>query len=587
MENRERLSWIVALGVIPMAIFWTPYFYDQFITSKWLVFHSIVLVCGIAFIGFKDPKYPVLPKQFQYFLASAGIFALISLLINSQDNYLTDFKDALSFLMIFFVTLQLKNSQETFIRRLNFCFQFSTVIVSFVALGQYMGFSVQGLVMPHPNLFSTFGNKNMAGEYIGFALVFHLFSYVSLKNKKSRYGLISAAVLLIGLTYFYFLFARAAIVGVATAGITVALFNEKYRWKIIGAGSILVFAGSIFLYHNIDLTNWQSSTAIRIVRWINTLHMIIDNPLGIGLDNYGFEYVPYAKDAFMLDTEYSERHLIRSPHNGFLEMAVELGIGTLIAFLGFLYLLIFSVFKKVNFKKHWDQKDLMPFLPVALLIYIMTDTFFAFPMELPFPFYTTAIVFGLVFNQSFEQKTFDLRLNIPLQAAFFVTVLMCVPYAISKIAITDRASYTRSKLACKADPSFWFTCLHYSQLQLFGEEAKTKEMRTERHISYENLVDAEVTVLRLLKYNPSNFLAIKKLSYIYKDLGRLDLACDYYKDFKQRFGEKNTLTKSGWDKLCAEYLLKPLAKPDKKKNTDRRQGLSNQNKSDPKFQHHI
>ena len=79
----------------------------------------------------------------------------------------------------------------------------------------------------------------------------------------------------------------------------------------------------------------KSSFEMRMLRWRNTFELILNKPFGVGISNYSFAYQSYSREHGK-DFETSLQWLPKSPHNGFLHIASELGITALVFFTFFL-----------------------------------------------------------------------------------------------------------------------------------------------------------------------------------------------------------------------------------------------------------
>ncbi len=546
MNKYFKVDWILPIGLILVALIWVRGFYDLFITPKWITIHLITFLTLISLIINKNLKIPVLDKRILHsFLAVLG-FTGLALLINNHDTYLVDGKDWFCFAGLFFATINIGVDLQTFLRRVNYCFQIAAVVVCTTGLIQYLQIDIPKLVYNHPNLFGTFGNKNMAGEFVGLSLIFNILSFLSLKNKKNLYGGLSLFIIVANFVYFYALFARASIVGFGVAFLAILLFKKEWRLKLIVSGTLLTAMFSVFLFTKVDLTNIESSTAIRLVRWINTSIMMFDRPLGIGFDNYGYEYLSYSS-SYLPDSEATETHLVRAPHNGFLELGVELGLGTLVAFLVFGFFLFRRMFEKLKIGDIHREKSYYKLIPYSVLCFILTDAFFAFPMELPFPFYIMAITLGLICLQLFPVTEISLREALPIHATVFAGILMAIPFSASKVTWMKRSDYSKAQLSCDLDPSFWLPCMNFSKMQLYGNAKLNPD-----DFKYDNLYGALDTTVRMLSYNPKNFIAIRRAATIYRDLNRREDACRYFNRYNQLYPGKNMLKEKGFLDFCQD-----------------------------------
>lgn len=219
---------------------------------------------------------------------------------------------------------------------------FSATIVALIGLYQYIvGIPIDAAWVDVENspdvkarVYSVFANPNILAEYLIMIipLSISLFWYTKKIHKK----LIFAATSAILIVALILTLSRGGWIGFAfSALIFIILVEKRFLLSIIPIG----LAGVFFLPESImnrilsigNLTD--SSNAYRITMWKITLDIIKDHPIaGVGLG-----HIPF-KETF---ESYIRTMPIYHAHNTYLEIAAELGIPGLIAFL----FLLFTVFK--------------------------------------------------------------------------------------------------------------------------------------------------------------------------------------------------------------------------------------------------
>lgn len=143
---------------------------------------------------------------------------------------------------------------------------------------------------------------------------------------------------------------RASMLGLAGACLTLALIltfvNRKNVWQPIAL--LLVFVGVVFatqqmgqksdyltnkLVRTVMADSLNTATSYRVHLFGNTIEMVADNPLGVGLAGFEFVHPLYAKAGTAQASPFvSEKHILRTPHNFFLKAASETGwLGGLLA----------------------------------------------------------------------------------------------------------------------------------------------------------------------------------------------------------------------------------------------------------------
>jgi len=179
-----------------------------------------------------------------------------------------------------------------------------------------------------------------AGEMLATILGFALCFFVMAKDKKIKY--FSVLTLSAGVIALLFTLARGAWVSFIFVLLIFTLLWNKKMFFLFLAGTIILSTGVYFTKGNVFIRKAESAfdttrgtTPIRFAMWKSGLLMLKDNPLGIGIDNV---YKTFEKPKYKLtDPRYPVfGHL----HNNYLQIAVERGILTLIAFLWLFYVFI-------------------------------------------------------------------------------------------------------------------------------------------------------------------------------------------------------------------------------------------------------
>ncbi len=219
---------------------------------------------------------------------------------------------------------------------------FSATIVALIGLYQYkVGVPIDAAwvdVENNPDIkarvYSVFGNPNVLAEYLIMIipLSISLFWYTKKAHKKLIF-LATSAILSLALVLTL---SRGGWLGFAfSALIFVILVEKRLLLSIIpvSLAGIFLLPQSI-LNRIISIGNFaDSSNAYRLKMWEITLDIIRDNPIA----GVGFGHLPF-KETF---ESYIRTMPTYHAHNTYLEIAAELGIPGLLAFL----FLLFVIFK--------------------------------------------------------------------------------------------------------------------------------------------------------------------------------------------------------------------------------------------------
>lgn len=342
------------------------------------------------------------------------------------------------------------------------------------------------LIEPFPSLVhdeyaaATFGHPNMLGEYLGFTVILQAFAA---RRAHPRVMRVLHALLALGATaMLIYLRNRASWIGLAAAGAGVFVLpriptRRALRWSLLALTLGAGLAVGAFVSRGLQRAetipiNLQTaspaefktlSQIIRAIRWRNTWALIAHRPWGLGPGNYEFGYLDYHA-AVRADPESNEGMIVRSPHNGFLAGAAEMG---------WLYELTLLTLIGLWLERLWaarrtpgvsaDDTTLLS-LCLACVAFTLGDAFFAFPMENALPYFTVAVVAGLSARLLWPPRATNQRLaHVPRAALFLVALLGLyegMAFFYSKYAEANHAgNITTVRRGCRAYPSNWRICL--------------------------------------------------------------------------------------------------------------------------------
>lgn len=123
---------------------------------------------------------------------------------------------------------------------------------------------------------------------------------------------------------------------VAWLAATVCILTARYGWKVAGTGAaMLVLVGLLApspLKDRVLAEHEQNPVSYaRWQMWQGAIAQMADHPFGIGLGLYQYTYPLYA---FPVEGEIARYGKVaHTPHNDYLQIGVEMGVGALIAFL--------------------------------------------------------------------------------------------------------------------------------------------------------------------------------------------------------------------------------------------------------------
>jgi hypothetical protein len=241
---------------------------------------------------------------------------------------------------------------------------------------------------------ATFGNVNMAAQFVGLALAV-LFSRPLGAGQAFRPRLPTEVLGLAGFGYVALAGTRSVALALVTAFVVLALVRRS-RESLARAGVAVGVAAFVFL------APWASepqgaaareskaaSARWRLAVWADTLDLVRDRPLGVGAGNFEHAFTPYALAG---RSRPGEVLVFRSPHNDYLRLVAEEGVPAAILLLGLLLLLLRELNRSPTMGG-WGSN--VGALLASCGAFLAVEAFFQFPFELAFPSFLAAVLLGL------------------------------------------------------------------------------------------------------------------------------------------------------------------------------------------------
>lgn len=267
------------------------------------------------------------------------------------------------------------------------------------------------------------------------------------------------------------------------------------------------------------------SANMRIVRWKNTMAMVLDRPFfGVGAGKYDFAYPAYFK-AVDEDTEVMGEHVVvNSPHNGYLELLSENGI-----FVTLIFLYLFLIWFIKTFKNYKSEKREYNYsLLLSLFIFISIDAFFSFPLEVPYPFFISSLVLGSSFVLNTKTKSLPLnsRFNLLLAPLLVTIAVIGTLMGISEHSLTqENPPLSQLETSCFGFPDQWQTCLLLADTLGLDDRPLHKK----------------VVLEFLLERSSHHFPAILSLGRQYEYEKNFSKACEHYKRYDRIFMNRSSV----------------------------------------------
>jgi hypothetical protein len=282
----------------------------------------------------------------------------------------------------------------------------SCAVVTSIGLAQVLGLTRAVGLEPLFGLTSgdgrsaTFGNANMAAQFVGFALVFLVATASPSGDRREGRRLAARGVLVAtGFVYIVLLGARSAVLGTAAAFVVVAALSRPRvravprRWLVLTAAAALagtvtaawIAAGGV---QQGDGPSKARSVEIRLALVEQTLKLVRGHPLGVGAGNFFHSFLPYQLGDERLR---SESIAYASPHNELLRALAEEGVVWCALAAWLLLALALAVLRRA-------RREAWPSAAVAVAAggaFLFVESLFQFPFALASGALAGAMLLGL------------------------------------------------------------------------------------------------------------------------------------------------------------------------------------------------
>jgi O-antigen ligase len=273
-------------------------------------------------------------------------------------------------------------------------------IVVLLGLLQFGGVDLLSWLPDGDHRSATFGNVNMAAQFVGLALVVVLATAPggSEPGRGRAAGIVTEVVGAGALAYLWLAGTRSVGLALAAAGGVLLLAGRLTTPRLlrtVGGAALLaelltaaIPSATAPLASSLQESK-RASAEWRIAVWSDTLRLIRDHPAGVGSGNFESAFLPYALAG---RSKPGEATIFRSPHNDYLRLVSEEGVGGALLLLGLLAVLVRELRRRPAVGR-WRSG------PGALLgscgAFFLVEAFFQFPFELAYPSLLAAVLLGL------------------------------------------------------------------------------------------------------------------------------------------------------------------------------------------------
>ena len=513
-------------------------FYYKHDTVKWLLFDVFSALSLCIFLNMKKPI--VFSKTTMLAMTLALIMCLSILWAPNKFASIEYILRFLGFLISIYVLREIFTKEELLKLVLN--------IVFLSALDFSLVFFAERYILETPynkGNFSPFGFTNNAGQVFNIWIPLLVINTYVLRKHKLKCAL-SLITLLSVVVILMEAGTRGTILGLTIGELVVFFIMLKQdKKKAIWFLSIsLLLVISIATYHLVEplrkarvvaqMNYLSMGTTKREALFRNTFEMALENPKGVGVNNFEYLHPKYAN----LDTRpspyVSDSTILRTPHNISLKMFSEVGYIGGIVFILIVLSILWSGLKSAYFGTYTEKWLFVALF--ALLFHAHFSAVFLTPGSLFFAVLLFSLI--LIRNNNSVRKTpqaetetlaikvgdFPVLMKIVLLCLF--TLIPCLNIASKYYAAIGARSFSKAPLevAIKINP--------YNERALY--DLAQVEMRR-----YKNPSAAESHLKHFLQINPNHIGGLINLARVHFQLhnynaaqARVDYLLNFYPNYE-------------------------------------------------------
>jgi O-Antigen ligase len=383
---------VLAFLAVPLAA--SSRFAEQFTSVKWHVLEAL----GLAWFVAERLRGPVLPsfsRRTALALAALVVLVVAGSLRQGPAWAMQPLLARTGFALVALASLAYFRRTGLALGPLRAAVAVACAVVLALGFLQLAGLVPLPWLTAGDQVSATFGNVNMAAQFVALALVILMASV----GEGAEPGLPKAAVAALGsagLVYLHLLGARSAPLALAGALAFLLLVHRKTTLLRVAVVGVMLVAVLRFLpgaagppRSGATSAHKRQSIGLRLSVWSDTLRLVRERPLGVGAGNFEQAFVPYALGG---RSRPDESLVFRSPHNEYLRLLAEEGL-LASALLAALLLGLARALARSPAISSWRSP------PGRLLgsagIFLGIEAFFQFPFEMAFPSLTAAVALGL------------------------------------------------------------------------------------------------------------------------------------------------------------------------------------------------
>jgi O-antigen ligase len=518
--GRSGSQAMLALAILLVALAASALFSDPFTSAKWYVLEALAAAWLVAErFANGGRELPSFLRRHGALVAVLVVLSVLNALRHGAGLAVEPLIARVSLAAIVLSACSCFRRTQLRLDALRGSVALGAAVVVAVGLAQMAGVNPLSWLTAGDQRSATFGNVNMAAQFVGLAVVFALASPPAAGLVRLGRELSIAA----GLAYVALAGTRSVALALVAALLVLAVVRRLSLALALRTVALALLLGALVLAAAPTRppafaagASKQVSARMRLAVWTDTLALIRDHPFGVGAGGFERAFMPYALGG---RSRPGERLVFLSPHNELLRLVAEEGLPGAALALALLYLLARELHRRGG--PGWWRSDIGALL-ASVGAFLAVESMFQFPFALAAPSLLACLLLGLALAvlepvPGAVEPTPSRRGRVAARAGDAVCLLVAVAIAVG-LARTAAADYLfanrrgdREALerACALEPRRLDACV----------EAAWRSSRDGDHDG------AEARLREVLAVSPAYLPAIKLLAEDLFEAGRLEDAC--------------------------------------------------------------
>jgi hypothetical protein len=501
--------------------------WDQFTTVKWYVLEVLAAAWLVAETGAGGAGWPSFLRRHRAWVLLLALLSVASALRMGIGAAVGPLVERGTFVALTLCAFWSQRREGAAVRAARAGTALALAVVTALGWWQAVGPDPLAALNAGDHRGSTFGNANMAAQYVGLSIV--LLLATPWPRRRWRVG-VEAAVLAASGAWLVVLATRSVLLALGAAVLAWALLLHRRRrevlWALAGAAVLAIawWTGTRLLSAEARARK-ATSAEHRLAVWSDTVRLIADHPLGVGAGRFEDVFRSYQATGA---TSADERIVFRQPHNEPLRIAAEEGL-PFVAVLAVLLLKLARALRPAF--RAGPATDARHRLVVGWGVFLAVESFFQFPFAMAFGALATAAglgsCLGLADEAGAPRRPVSWAGRAAAAAAATVLIVGAARLAWSeRLFVGRRTDLAAQERACRLDPRNIPACVMEAWLR--G--------------SHGDLAGGRARAAEVLRRAPHYPPAIKLLAQEALASGDVEAGCVYLFTYDRLFRGQSTLS---------------------------------------------